>query len=220
MNEVVFDIINLVLSTGAFIYGATKLFHKGKPMYFQILICAVGCYTLQEFSSVINYLCDGFEEGIAISILGLMGCVMFILAANRGALDALVDEHDEKGRRARLLALVAPIVVLVSIVFAVIIWKDLVKPIVLIVVLVIMISIVPASYFSLKHLLLPKDSLGILECTKPCNIFSFLYLMIALVYCLSFGISSYAAGAISIFCTLCIVGLAVSAVKGAEKWII
>ncbi len=220
MNEFVFDIVNLILALGAFVYGALKLFHKGKPMYFQILICAVGCFTLQEFSSVINYLCDGYEEGIAISILGILGCVMFILAANRGALDALVDERDEKGRRARLLAFVAPIVVLISIVFTVIIWKGFAKTIVVIIVLVLMASIIPASYFTLKHLLLPKDSLGILECTKLCNIFSFLYLMIALVYCLSFGISSYVAGIVSIFCTLCIVGLSVSAVKGAEKWII
>ncbi|MDO5448468.1 MAG: hypothetical protein Q4F70_02545 [Clostridia bacterium] len=218
--EVLFDVICFVFAAGAFIYGATKLFRKGEPMYFQILICAVGCYALQEVSSVTTYLCGGFEEDVAISILGILGCVMFILAANRGTLDALVDEHGESGKRARRLAVIAPFLTFVGMLFVIFAWSGVTRPFVVVVVAIVIAAEIPASYYTLKHLLLPKDSLGILECTKWCNIFSFLYLIFAILYCLSFTFGTILSGVVGVLCSLCIVGVSVSAVKGAEKWII
>lgn len=220
MNDIIFDIIDLVLALGAFIYGAIKLFHKGKPMYFQILICAVGCFTLQELSAVVTYLCNGFEEVIAISILGIIGCVLFILTANRGALDDLVDENYDAGKKARLIALIGPLFVVLAMIFVLFTWVGEIKMFAVVTVLVILATAIPASYYSLKHLLLPKDSLGILSCTRACNAFSFAYLILAAAYCISFSFGSTIAGIVSILCTLCIVGIAISSVKGADKWII
>ena len=82
--------------------------------------------------------------------------------------------------------------------------------------LIMLLPALPASYFNLKHILLPMDSFEFLRATKPCNIAALTFYVVTAAY----GICSASAkgGILSVLMSLSVLALSLCAVKGAEKW--
>lgn len=169
MNSVFWGVGAFLIANAAFLRGCFVFFRRGKPLYFQLLVCAAGCCGLAALSAVVNTLCGAVQEGFHISLLGLLGCCFFLLSANYGQMDGVVDDGSADNRKARWLALLAPGVLAGALVLL------LVRGTVPVYTAVFCLSALPAAYYNLKHLLLPVDELGFLRATRLCNGCSLLF---------------------------------------------
>lgn len=216
--KTVISLISFAIVLGGFLYGAFHIFRGRKPLYFRLLVCSAGCFALEELSVFINFLTDGFEYYITLGVLGVFGAILFLLSANFGALDSIVDENKENGK-IRLLSLSAPAVLSVLLIHIAV--NTAVHGLTAAVLLFLaLFPVVPASYYSLKHLLLPFDPLGILKCTRIINVFSLVFYFSETAMFLIFTESSVVdVSVLNIITALSSAGVSVFAVKGEKAWI-
>ena len=216
MQNIIFGLISFLIAEFAFGYGAKKLFKKKKPMYLQILVCAAGCFAIQQLSYLINLWCD-VTAAVSIGMLGIFGCNFFLLSANFGTLDKIVDDGKGSGK-ARRFALAAPVLMAVLTAAAFLAWwrKDRLCAVVW---LVMLVPALPASYFNLKHILLPMDPFAFLGATKPCNIAALMFYILTAAYgiCLA-GMGSTVSGILSVAMSLSVLALSLCAIKGEKRW--
>lgn len=207
--------LSFAISAAAFIFGGIKLFKKKKPLYLQMLVCAAGCFALEELSSLVSLWCNAASGLFSIGMLGILGCNFFLLSANYGTLDKIVDDNGNK--KVRFYALAAPAVLTVLLAAACAAKRkfDFSSAIRVLV----MLPALPASYFNLKHVLLPKDDFGFLSASRPCNIAALCFYVICEIHIwLSFLAITPAAEASLLLMSLASFGLVFSAVKGAKIW--
>lgn len=217
MLDLIYGVASFVVAAAAFWLGAIKLFGTKKPLYMKLLVCAAGCFMLEQQLLLINLWC-GVKEMFSIGMLGILGCNCFLLSANYGTLDKVVDDGSKKNRMAKLIANIAPITVAILCFNVFLVWKD--KDIICAVMwLLMLLPAVPASYFNLKHILLPVDDLGILKATRFCNISALaLYVVMSAFAACSASDSSRQVGIFSCLMSLAVLGVTVSAIRGAKKW--
>ena len=163
-------ILSLLIAVFAFGMGAGKLFKKGTPMYWQLYICAAGCFALRQLSETVNFLC-GIQGNIGVGMLGIFGCNFFLLSANYGTLDKVVDDSGAENKPARRLALIAPAVLAALTALVFFAWRKN-DPLCGALWLLVLLPMLPASYFNMKHLLLPLDAFELLRATRGCNLLS------------------------------------------------
>ena len=217
MLDVIYGVASFVIAAAAFWLGAARLFARKKLFYMKLLVCAAGCFMLEQQLLLINLWC-GVHEVFSIGMLGILGCNYFLLSANYGTIDKIVDDDAKENRTARLLAIIAPVVVALLCLNAFFSWKD--KDIICAVLWMIMLlPAIPASYLNLKHILLPIDASGFLSVTKNCNISALiLYVVMTFFVRCSATDNSRLVGILSLLMSLAVFGITVSAVRGAEKW--
>ena len=216
MQNLIFSLASFLIAAVAFGLGVAKLFKKKKPLYLQILVCAAGCFAIQQLSYVINIWCN-VTAAVSIGMFGIFGCNFFLLSANFGTLDKIVD--DGKGSaKARAISIIAPVITAALTVLAFLSWKD--KDIFCAVMWVIMlIPALPASYFNLKHILLPIDPFEFLKATKPCNVAALVFYVFTAAYVIcSASQSGTVIGILSVLTSCSMLALSLCAVKGANKW--
>lgn len=170
--ENITSVISFFLSLGGFLYGAVKLFHRKKPLYFKLLVASAGCLVFEQLSAVVNGLTGG--DGLfTLGHLGIFASLLFLLSAEYGALDHLADEGIGT-KKYRLFAGIAPVIVLAALA-AVFYFVYPLGIALAVIVTGILLPAVPASYFSLKHLVLPADALGFLSVTRAIHVCMLLY---------------------------------------------
>ena len=216
MQNIIFGLASFLMAAFAFGFGAGKLFKKKKPMYLQILVCAAGCFAIEQLSDVVNIWCD-VTEAANIGMFGIFGCNFFLLSANFGTLDKIVD--DGKGSaKARAISIIAPVIMAVLAVAAFLSWKDR-DMFCAVMWLIMLIPALPASYFNLKHILLPMDPFEFLRATKPCNIAALVFYIITAAYAVcSASLSDTVNGILSVAMSVSVLALSLCAVKGSKKW--
>ena len=213
MIDLTFGLISFLIAAFAFGYGAAKLFKKKKPLYLQLLVCAAGCFAIQQLSYTVNIWC-GITETAGVGMLGIFGCSFFLFSANYGTLDKVVD--DGKGsKKARSGAFAAPIIMAALAVAAFLAWKDKDR-FCAVMWLVMLLPALPASYFNLKHILLPMDPFEFLRATKPCNVAALAFYLVTAAYVICSAAGK--GGALSVAMSVSVLALSLCAVKGAEKW--
>ena len=211
-----FPLSSFLIAAFAFGFGAVKIFKKKKPMYLKILVCAAGCFAIQQLSYAVNIWCD-VTAAVSIGMFGIFGCNFFLLSANFGTLDKIVDDGRGSGK-ARVISIIAPVIMAVLAALAFLSWKD--KDMFCAVMwLVMLIPALPASYFNLKHILLPMDPFEFLRATKPCNFSALIFYAVTAAYVIcSASQNSTVSGILSVAMSLSVLGLSLCAVKGAKKW--
>ena len=216
MQNIIFALASFLIAAFAFGFGAGKLFKKKKPMYLQILVCAAGCFAIQQLSYVVNIWCD-VTAAVSIGMFGIFGCNFFLLSANFGTLDKIVDDGRGTGR-ARAISVIAPVIMAALAVAAFLSWKgkDMFCAVMWFVMLV---PALPASYFNLKHILLPMDPFEFLRATKPCNISALVFYAVTAAYVIcSASQNNTVSGILSVLMSVSVLGLSLCAVKGASRW--
>lgn len=216
MKDIIFQVLAFIIAAVAFGFGAFKLFRKGKPLYMQILVCAAGCLAVMQLSFMVNLWCD-IQESVSINLLGIFGCNLFLLSANYGTLDKIVDDGTS-GKKAKTIAAFMSVVALGLAITPFFTWwpYDMFFAVSIVVML---LPIVPASYFNVKHILLPMDMLGLLKVTKPCNIVALVFYFFSIILsALSVFNNLMFDGILSALMSVSMLVLIVFAVRGAEKW--
>ena len=217
MLDVIYGVASFVIAAVAFWFGAVKLFTRKKPFYMKLLVCAAGCFMLEQQLLLINLWC-GVHEVFSIGMLGILGCNYFLLSANYGTLDKIVDDRAIENRPARLLAIIAPVIIALLCLNAFFAWRD--KDIICdILWMLMLLPAIPASYFNLKHILLPEDAGGFLRATRNSNISALiLYVIMTFFVRCSATDNSRLEGILSLLMSLAVLGITISAVRGAKKW--
>jgi hypothetical protein len=160
---------------------------------------------------------ENIVDGFTPAYLGRIGFFLFILTAGYGQLDRIVDDGSSKMRRARITALIAPLLAMLLY-----IPNALIEDVPISTKVVYAIVWIPAIfcvYFNLKHAIIPDFDFGFIKAIKPYNVFVLLLSFSELLcltawdyyYPIQMAITAIAFGALCI-CTM------VYARKGAEKW--
>lgn len=165
------SILAIAITIIAFAIGMVKILINRKPLYFKLIICSAGCYALEQLSYLVSLLC-GTSNSFWIGMIGMFGCTFFLFSADYGVFDKIVDDGSQK--KARRQALIAPLLfgtIIIGLFFHWIV-EDVFWAIFL---TALSVPIIPASYFSLKHILLPYDEVGLLKGTRQCNIIELVF---------------------------------------------
>ena len=213
------ELVPLIATLFSFIYGLVNFFKKGMPLFLQSLTMAMACY----FLSVSYHLCQTFTseiimEGFTPAYLGRIGFFMFFITASYGQLDRIVDDRSPKMRRARLIALIAPICAALLYIPNYMADSPMSTKISY---ALIWLPATISVYFNLKHAIIPDFDFGFIKAIKPYNVFV-LCLSFSELLCLTawdYFDSVWVAIMSSIFGILCICTM-ISAKKGVKKWTI
>ena len=216
MTKIIFSLASFLIAAFAFGFGAAKLFRAKRPLYLRLLVCAAGCFATEQLSCAVNLWC-GSTETVGVGVIGIFGCIFFLLSANFGTLDKIVDDGRDS-KKARALALIAPLGLALFICAAFIAWmkQDIICAVVW---LLILLPSLPASYFNLKHILLPLDPFEFLRVTKPCNICALFFYTLTAEYVIASAVSTdTVCGILTVLMSLSMLALSLCAVRGAKKW--
>lgn len=177
-----FEMLSFAISVIAFGYGVGAFYRQNTLRYFQLYVCAAGCYMLEELWVIVNSLFgNGSQDGlVTVRLIGFFGCLCFMLSANLNEFDEMVEE--KKNVKAEVLALQAPAVLLALYALYAFSGDSLEKVPVCIIGLLSISPALAASYFSLKHLLLPDDSKGLLKRTRAIDITALVFYAVNYIY--------------------------------------
>lgn len=216
IKDLIFEIAAFMIAAVAFGFGAVRLFKKGKPLYLQILVCAAGCIAVGQLSFLVNLWCN-IQENTAVGLLGIFGSNLFLLSANYGALDKIVDDGAATGKT-RAIAALASVVTGALAAATFFVWRPY-DPLFSVFIVLALLPAVPAAYFNAKHLFLPPDPQGFLHITRPCNLIALLfYFFSALTAGLAVLGDLRLDGILSSLMSVSMLALVICAGKGAKQW--
>ena len=148
----------------------------------------------------------------------MCGFVFALLSANYGTIDNIVDDRSQNNGKYRRLALIAPIAYGIASFFAV----AHIFPIdnfVACIYGIPFLAMTAASYFNLKHLLLPKDESGILACTKMCNIICLIIYAVAVSLIIIYERANpVVSNVLNVILSILVLALTLAAEKGEKSW--
>ena len=212
------ELIPLSATLFSFIYGVSKFFKKGKPLFLQSITMAMGSHALGSIYHVCQTLTtETVLEGFTPAYLGRIGFFLFFIAASYGQMDRIVDDGTKQIRPTRYIALLAPLLVIL-LYLPNCLMEDLPLATKIAVALVWLPAIF-SVYYNLKHAIIPDLDFGFIKAIKPYNALA-ACLGFAELLCLTAWDYLYNTQLVItsvIFAVLC-VALIFAAKKGAEKW--
>ncbi len=161
------NILLLISAAFSFIYGGKRHFKKGEPLFLQIVICAMGCISLGQLFYIVRALTVGLTDGFHVGMLGMLGCYFFLFSASFGQMDGLLDTKDKNLRKYKTISLSAPIVIIIA---YIVFLQSEVSITYKVVYSLFFLVIAQASYYNLKHFLLPDVELGIAQGIRSYNL--------------------------------------------------
>ena len=207
----------LVCALAGFIYGVVKFFKKSQPLYVQFVTCALGCSVFHRLYLTVMYATEGANAyEFNVGYLALGGCFLFLFATNFGVVDRIVDDGYPKDRRSRLMALIAPAVILAG--YAVILFsKATVSYKIICAVIVVFIAM--ASYFHMKHLIFPDVKDGFTDSLRGFNALALAFALLSMAE-ITLNIPQNKAVLIPVYAAYGIVSVLLLPVlgRGIRKW--
>ena len=212
------ELLPLLATLASLVYGLKHFFKKGKPLFLQSITMAMACHALGSIYHLCQSLTsESIVEGFTPAYLGRIGFFLFILTASYGQLDRIVDDGTAAMRRARIVALAAPLLAVLFYLPNALI-ED-VPAVTKAVYAVVWIPAIISVYFNLKHAIIPDLDFGFIKALKPYNllvlVLSFSELLCLTAWDYYYPIPMVAAAVLfgaSCICTM------VVAKKGVEKW--
>lgn len=196
---------------------AVKMRNKRFALYFKIYLCAAASYALFLLYNIVSSVCLMMQMPADVGDTGVFACGAFLFSANFSQMDGLADERTERTRRRSRMALLAPAALLAL--FCGLSFSSDAAPTFKLLGLLSVSGGIAASYYHLKHILLPADPLGLLDIVRPGNILALLFLLCSTLLtgasAAGYTVLEAVAGALSaiFLCAMC-----VFSVKEAEKW--
>ena len=161
-------ISNILLCAAAligFIYSLIKFFKPKQALYKKMVGCALGCMFIERLYGLVQYLITAeVSQFFQVGSFGTIGCYMFLFSANYGAIDSLVDDGSPELKKYRRIAFAAPLAAAAA---AILILLSFSLPGRTIICAIEELFVGAASYFSLKHLIIPKQYSDILSGLRP-----------------------------------------------------
>ncbi|MCR4779886.1 MAG: hypothetical protein K5876_02185 [Ruminiclostridium sp.] len=204
-------------SAGSFAYGAVKYLKPHKPLYASMIVLGIGCIMIGRAYSFLRILTGLPVTGIFhVGILGIVGAFAFFFSANFGQIDSLVDGGEKDLSKYRIAGLAGVIVTLVLYMFIILSPASTAEKITD---SLAAAAVAGASYFHVKHVLIPDVDYGVVKCQRGYNIVALIYgilCMLELVFT-----ANGAETPVFVICVLeCIVSAALIPVmhKGVVNW--
>ena len=124
------DLIALTSGLIGLIYLVISLIKEKKGIYFQMIACAIGCFVLSYLYDVCEILTAGtLSEGFSVGYLGVIGCYLFLLSADYGCMDGIIDDGtsimNKSRNKSRIKAHIKKIVNLDYLFFILFLYKRL-----------------------------------------------------------------------------------------------
>lgn len=214
------ELLPLVASLTAFLYGIIKFFKKKMPLFLQSITMANGCYALGSIYHLCQTLTIGeLVEGFTPAYLGRIGFFLFFIVASYGQMDRIIDDGTKNYRPYRYIALLGPLVGLILFIPNLFVEESLISTHISYV--LVWIPALICLYFNLKHAVFPNHDFGFIKAIKPYNILavglviSELSFLIAWNYYEGIGLLITSV----IFSILTIITIIVAG-KGVKKWTI
>ena len=210
---------NLAVLAGS-IVGILRGLHylnSRKALYASMIEQGMICVALGRLFQCVLLLTGGsLTERFQLGCLGIMGAFSFFFSANYGQIDSLVDGGEKQFAKYRIIALIGPAVVATALI-----------PILLgpvsrtfkISSAVVSCIIGVASYFHVKHLMIPDVDYGVVRCLRAYNVLaaalSLLSMLELIALAWDLDVLLYGSGV-----GLCAVTLALVPTmdKGVKKW--
>lgn len=209
------ELLSTIILLFAFFYGAIKLWRKDKPLYFQIIICAIGCFALFHLSVIVMAYCNVNETYFNDSFFGILGCYMLLLCANSGAIDKAICENPK--RDTIILSIFSGLVELALTVIVGYLYYGF-NNIVFYIYILIQIPACIVVYYNAKHLLSPIDDVRLLEGMRLTDIFSIIFIVVFTFDILSWKTVGIVSAICDLLVSILILLLSFFSVKGAKKW--
>ena len=178
------ELVMTLLFLAAAIWGAVISFGKRSALFLQIVACGLGCMALGNvfaFSLQLTSAGETFRHissGFHIGLLGYFGLFSFLFSASFGQIDGLGDDKSKQLRKYRIIAFAAPaaaIAILLLMLDTGISWQMMV------VYCVLFLPAILASYYNLKHLIIPDVEDGILAAIRKYNLFVLILTVLIMV---------------------------------------
>ena len=162
----------------SFCFGLKWYFSKRIPLYALMIIFGSGCAMLgRMFETLLLFINHEIHGGFNVGLLGVLGCFLFFLAANYGTMDSLADDGSKNLLKYRLISLAAPAGILVLYLFylkyAGFVAEAIVNG-------VLALIIMFASYYHLKHLIIPDVENGIIHHIRLYNLLALVYAVLCM----------------------------------------
>lgn len=172
-----FLIANIIACAGAlggFAYGSFRFFRKRAAIYPQMITLACGVIVFGRLYQIIRIVTiSDVLEHFHLGVLATVGSLLFLFAANFGAMDSLGDDGSKALRKYRVIPLAAPAVV-VAVYLALFYFAD--QPTLTRVIAGFLSALIgAASYFNLKHLIIPDVDYGVIRCLRQYNLLALIY---------------------------------------------
>ena len=206
----------------AFLVGGWFFGLKKAPLYFRLLFCGVVCFLLEELYYLTDYACTGaWSEEYSFAAFGAGAGYSFMLSANYGMFDSIVDDGSADCRRIGRLALLTPMVLAAVYALASAYFIKTTGNVGYVILTVLCKApMVLAAYYHTKHLLLPDRLHFLVEPLRLCN-------GVCLVLILADMLSDvfYAVGRLRAYSmcetvfSVALVGMMVTAERGRRGWI-
>lgn len=211
------DTAVLVLSVVALIYGIRKLLRRNIALYFQLIIGAVGCSILAYVFDLCELLTAGdVSEGFNIGYFGNIGSFLFLLTANFGCMDGILDDGTASVRRSRVIALAAPLVTALMFIpnlFAGIRTGTMVMYI------LVWVCAAFTSYLSLKHAVIPDMGFGFVRAIRPFNISTLVFTALELTHLTLWNTRSWLPLIFSgVLLGVATLAMVITAERGVRRW--
>lgn len=213
------DTIILLASIVSVLYGTKTILSKKTAFYFQLIVAAIACNALGYIYDLCEVLTMGdVSEGFNIGYLGNIGCFLFLLSANYGCMDGIVDDRSRELRKYRFIAAIAAIVVVciyIPNIFAHVPFgtKMIYLP--------IWIIAMCTAYLNFKHAIIPDMGFGFIKAIRPFNIAALLFTAAELIHLTLWNLENpillVISGIVLAIATFCMV---LTAERGVRKWAI
>lgn len=201
-----------------FIYGLFRFFRGKSALYIQMIVFGVGCAMLGRLFELLQIVVSGrMEHGFHVGLLGTIGSFLFFFTSNYGQMDSIVDDGSKQFRKFRFIGMIAPLTIIGLFCVTLIIGARLQTTIALGVQTVV---IALASYYHLKHLVIPDVDYGLIKAIRKYNLMALIYAYLCMAEMIAEAVAWPDAILIVIFSLQSLVLLAFVPVleRGVKKW--
>jgi hypothetical protein len=220
MYDWISGVLPLLCSVVSLIVYRKMWFNRKKALFPKLISAGIACVALGNLHDVTYLLVSNKPvNGLYIGFLGIIGCFLFLLSANYGQLDRLFDDSSKKFLKYRFIALVAP--ALIFAIFSPILLASNVPVSMRIFSFIGWIPIAFASYYNVKHAMLPDCGFVFVKAVRPYNITAF---VLEISYSVHIVMRTYGIGIgiliTSVVISVALVALIYFAKKGVSQWTI
>lgn len=195
-------------------------FNSKKALFPKLVALGVACITLGSLNDVAYFIVRKTQfNGLYIGFFGIIGCFLSLLSVSYGQLDRLFDDSSKAFFKYRIISISAPIVV--SALFVPVFMTSNLPMSMRIFAFLGWLPAIFASYYNLKHSILPDCGFVFVKAVRPYNItavileVSYTIHIVLRIYQLNIGILIS-----SIVVSSSLIALLYFAKKGVAQWTI